>query len=126
MTPTMFFVYPGTIELPLPPNANYWGQLMYCSYYSKPVYPSSDADTVNFPDVSVYHNYLAWKIMQKLANGMVDANSTGWKTLYETSKEKMMNRARLQDTPHFIPRTRNQRRAIDSALDPNYIYWFII
>lgn len=126
MTPTFYFVRPGYIELPLPPNATYLGQNLYASYYSKPAFPDSDADTVNFPDISVYHEYLAWKIQLRLSNGLPNVSTQEFQTGFENKREKMMNRARLQDAPRFTPRRTLNRQQLGSVQWSQYIYWNIV
>ncbi len=126
MTPTIGFVYPGYFELALPPIAPYIGQNLYCSYYSKPVYPNSDADVVNFPDVGVYHNYLAWKIQLRLSNGVPNDSTNTFMAAYESKKLAMMGRARLQDQPTMKPRRAVSRQDIGRAPANDYIYWRII
>jgi hypothetical protein len=126
MTPTLYFIYPGYLELPLPPNASYWDQNLYIDYYSKPTFPNSDADLVNFPSTELYHYYLSYKIKLRLANGVTNDSIKQDFSIFEDKKEKMMGRARLQDAPRFRPRRLARRQDIGRAYGGEIVYFRLV
>jgi len=125
MAPTIYTVAEKQVNIVLPPSASYVGQAIYISYYSKPTYPDSDADLLNWPDPELYHMWLAWKIQMRLHNGDTTNASINFKALYDQRKQTLLNRARLQDSPRFQPRRPFGRQVISNVTNDDFVSWVI-
>lgn len=124
-SPTCWTAIPGYISIILPPAPSYWYQALYCSYYSKPTYPTSDAQTLNWPDPTLYHLYLAWKICMRRSNGTPTPEEENFKNLYDARKALLLSRARVQDTPRFTPKRQFGRQTLGRLPDDNIVTWII-
>lgn len=67
--PTGYTVFGGRIYFDRGIPSDLASQNIVLSFYSKPTAINSDSDTLNIPDYTVYHYYLAWKCLLKKNNG---------------------------------------------------------
>ena len=125
MAPTVWTPMEGTVNILLPASQSYWDQAIYISYYSKPTYPDSDSDVIQWPDPELYHFFLAWKITLKRHNGLPTDSSQNFKALYDERKRLLISRARLQDTPKFVPKVPYKRQDISSVTNAEWVSWVI-
>lgn len=107
--PTAFTVFNGVLYFDRPPDSSYAGLNIYLDYYRKPTAINSDSDTLNIPDWSVYHYYLAWKILLRKNNGIPDNSTELMRNLYEQRKLILKRKDRLGQRTLWRPRINNMR-----------------
>lgn len=102
--PRGYTVWNGYIYFDHPVVSDFEGCNVYLDYYRVPTTVDTDNDTVNIPDVSIYHYYLAWKILLRKNNGKATEESESMRNLYETRKKILMLRERNGQRPSLRPR----------------------
>jgi hypothetical protein len=102
--PSAYTVFGGYLYFDVPISSTYAGLNIYLSYYRKPTTIDTDNDTLNIPDYSIYHYYLAWKTLLRLANGKSSADSEAMRMLYESRKDILMKRDRTGQKILIRPR----------------------
>ena len=73
-------------------------------YYSKPTVINSDSDTVNIPDFTLYHYYLAWKIALARTNGEPTNGSQNFMNQYMIRKANLKRIENSGQRASFRPR----------------------
>lgn len=111
--PTYFTVWSGYIYFDTPVSADFATKNIYLSYYRKPTAITQDTDTLNIPDFTLYHYYLAWKILLRKANGMTTQESEAMRLKFEERKLNLMRTERTGQRNLFKPRI-NTIRYTDS------------
>lgn len=90
-----YTVWDGKMYFGSPLSDQYANKNIVMDYYSKPTTIDSDNDTVNIPDFTLYHYYLAWKISLARTSGETSAASQNFMNLYLSRKA---NLKRIEDT----------------------------
>lgn len=102
--PQAFTVINGSLFFDSPVSSTYAAKNVYLDYYRKPTDINSDSDTLNIPDFTVYHYYLAWKILLRKANGAETSESKAMKTSYLERKQYLKRTDRTGQTQRYHPR----------------------
>ncbi|MDE2104915.1 MAG: hypothetical protein KGL39_47195 [Patescibacteria group bacterium] len=117
--PSQFMVSQGRIyfDIPVANDANVVNKNVYISYYRKPTAITSDSDTLNLPDFTIYHYYLAYKMLLRNNNGAMSAEAESMFQMYDTRKEILKRWDRTTQAVFLTPRIPTFERTI---ADPNY------
>lgn len=107
--PQYFTNKEGTIYYLPVLSSTYTGYNLYMDFYSAQVQIQADSTNVVFPDPSVAINYLCWKALKKLNNGVENEGSLAYKATYEQRKKIMKNKEVLGKTFKLRPRIQNFR-----------------
>lgn len=87
--PVYYTVYNGRAYFSSPISSQWSKKNIMMDYYSKPVPIDSDNDTLNIPDFTIYHYYLAWKIALARTNGEPSNASQNFMNLYLSRKTNL-------------------------------------
>lgn len=102
--PTYFTIRSGSLYFNCPVQSLYATKNIYLSYYRKPTAIANDNDTLNLPDYTVYHYYLAYKIALKKNNGIPNESSTDFYAKYQLRKEILKKQDRVGQYVFMKPR----------------------
>lgn len=102
--PAGYTIIDGTLYFDKPVSSEYADTNIYLSYYRTPTAVNSDSDTVNIPDVTLYHYYLGWKILLKKNNGSNTPESEQMRQFYEMRKKILVSRERTGQRNRLGPR----------------------
>lgn len=103
--PLFYTIAEGKVYFDVPPSSDFAEKVIYISYYSKPTFSNSDNDILVLPDPTIYHYYLAWKILLKKNNGKDTDESEAKRKLYEARKDNLKRKDDLGQRIRFRPRT---------------------
>lgn len=107
--PTAYTVFGSKLYFDRAPDSSFAALNIYLDYYKKPTTINSDSDTLNIPDWSLYHYYLAWKIILRKNNGTPDSASEMMRNLYETRKRNLKQQDRTGQRISWRPRLNTLR-----------------
>lgn len=121
--PRYYTVQDGVLYFSTPVSSDFAQKNIYLSYYRKPTVVNSDYDTLNILDVTIYHYYLAWKILLKKNNGVNSPESEAMRLLYEKRKDILKSRERTGQRSTFRPRLNKLRYtdAVEATVTTNVI-----
>ncbi len=109
--PNYFTVFSGKLYFQAGVQSTYAGKNVYLSYYKKPVNLTdevtgafNDYETLDLPDFTIYHYYLAWKILLRKNNGVTTPESEEMHKLYTERKEILKHIDRTGQRVFMRPR----------------------
>jgi hypothetical protein len=108
--PTYYTIFSSKLYLNCGVQSTYAGKNIYISYYRKPTAINSDTDTLNIPDFSIYHYYLAWKILLYKSNGQATNESELMYKKFIDRKENLKYMDRVGQYTFMKPRINSTGR----------------
>lgn len=102
--PAYYTIFNNTLYFQTGVQSTYAGLNVYISYYRKPTTIVDDNSTLNIPDWSIYHYYLAWKILIRKYNGKTTDDTELFRKLYEERKSNLKRIDRTGQRVFMRPR----------------------
>lgn len=93
--PAGYTVFEGYLYFDCPVTSQFATLNVRMDYYRKPTAINSDDDSLNLPDFTVYHYYLAYKILLRKSNGSSDSASQEMKSEFQRKALQLMRKDRL-------------------------------
>lgn len=102
--PVYYTVYDGRAHFSSPVSNQWKEKNIMMDYYSKPIAINSDSDTLNIPDFTIYHYFLAWKIALSRNNGEPTNASQNFMNQYLRRKAILERKENSGQRASFRPR----------------------
>lgn len=102
--PLRYTVISGSVFLWYPPNSDFDNKNVYLDYYRTPSVVNSDGDALNIPDVTIYHHYLAYKILLRKNDGAITGAAADHLAAFERKVDVLARRERTGQTTTWRPR----------------------
>lgn len=102
--PSGYTVFDGFLYFDRPISSGFAERNIHLDYYRKPTAIDTDNDALNIPDFTVYHYYLAWKVLLRRNSGISDRATETMRQLFEQRKDTLMRQDRLGQRTTFRPR----------------------
>ena len=103
--PAYYTIFSGVLYFQTGCISTYAGLNLYLSYYRKPTAIATDADTLNIPDFTIYHYYLAYKAALRKNNGATTPEIQAFKDEYKARVDALKLVDRTGQGTFMTPRT---------------------
>ena len=109
-TPQCYTVNNGYLEFDKAPDSTAANKNVYLDYYRQPTTIDTDNDVLNIPDFTIYHHWLAHRILLRKNNGESTMGSDAQRAEFENRKKILMLRDRTGQNYKWRPRLNSIRQ----------------